>query len=298
MKASFLIELLGLRLGLALIDRLPLASTLFLSAGIADIAYLADRRRRQTAQSNIRRAGLATAPAAIHRIARESFRHFAGMAVESLRYDRVPELRQDPRLTLQVASGALDAIREPGRGVILLSGHIGNWEIAARLLSEIKPVVGMARGMKNPYTERLLRARKTGSAMQYMPKHNADMMRLFATLREGKILALLADQYAHDRGMMVDFFGTPASTHTSPALLHLITRAPLCFGWCRRDGPMAYTLFANEPIMVRSTGRREADVRAILVQFTSALEDAIRVAPEQYLWAHRRWRDARYDEGG
>ena len=198
-------------------DRLPLASTLFLSAGIADIAYLADRRRRQTAQSNIRRAGLATAPAAIHRIARESFRHFAGMAVESLRYDRVPELRQDPRLTLQVASGALDAIREPGRGVILLSGHIGNWEIAARLLSEIKPVVGMARGMKNPYTERLLRARKTGSAMQYMPKHNADMMRLFATLREGKILALLADQYAHDRG--------PAAPHHPGSALFRVVPA-------------------------------------------------------------------------
>ena len=292
MKPSFLIELLGLKLGLALIDRLPLAATLSISAGIADIAYMTDRQRRQTAQSNIRRTGLANAPDAVRRIARESFRHFACMAVESIRYDRVPELRQDPRISLQVAPGALAVAREPGRGVILVSGHVGNWEIAARLLSEIKPVVGMARGMKNPHTDRLLRARRAGSALQYMPKHGADTMRLFSTLRDGKILALLADQYARDRGMLVNFFGVPAATHTSPALLHLVTHAPLCFGWCRRDGPMAYTLFANEPIVFRPTGRREADVLAVLDQLTSALEDAVRMAPEQYLWAHRRWRDA------
>lgn len=296
MKARFLFEFLGLKLGLALIDRLPLSATLAMSAGIADIAYLADRRRRATAQGNIKRAGIATAPAEIRRIARQSFRHFASMAVESLRYDRVPALRKDPRLSLQAAAGAMDVLREPGRGVILISGHIGNWEIAARLLSEIKPVVGMARGMKNPRAEQLLRARKAGSAMQYMPKHDVDMMRLFATLRAGKILALLADQYARDRGAMVEFFGVPASTHTSPALLHLVTRAPLCFGWCRRDGPMAYTLFANEPIMARPTGRREEDVQAILVQLTSALEQAILMAPEQYLWAHRRWRDRPEDQ--
>lgn len=291
MKAGFLIELLGLKLGLALLDRWSLSTTLSFAAGLADIAYLADRQRRRTAQNNIRRAGLASTPDAIRGLARESFRHFAAMAVESLRYDRVPALRQDPRISLQVAPSALAAIREPGRGIILISGHIGNWEIAARLLSEIKPVVGMARNMKNPYTDTLLRARKAGSAMQYMPKHDADIMRLLSTLRTGRILALLADQHAHDRGMMVNFFNVPASTHTSPALLHLITRAPLCFGWCRRDGPMAYTLFAHEPIMVRPTGQRETDVRTVLNQLTSSLESAIRMAPQQYLWAHRRWRD-------
>jgi KDO2-lipid IV(A) lauroyltransferase len=291
-KTGFLIELLGLKLGLALIDRLPLASTLALAKGISDITYLADRGRRKTAQSNIRRAGLAGSPDAVRRIARESFRHFACMAVETIRYDRVPELTQDPRIILQVDPRTMAVVREPGRGVILASGHIGNWEIAARLLSEIKPVVGMARGMKNPHTDKLLRTRKASSAMQYMPKHDADMMRLFTTLREGKILALLADQHAHIRGMMVNFLGTPASTHTSPALLHLVTRAPLCFGWCRRDGPMAYTLFAHEPIEFRSTGRREDDVRAVLEELTAALESAIRMAPEQYLWAHRRWRAA------
>jgi len=93
--------------------------------------------------------------------------------------------------------------------------------------------------------------------------------------------------------MMVDFFGVPASTHTSPALLHLVTRAPLSFGYCLRTGRMAYKMVALAPIRHEPTGNKEKDVRAVLQTIHRCLEDAIRAHPEQYLWAHRRWRKVR-----
>ena len=73
-------------------------------------------------------------------------------------------------------------------------------------------------------------------------------------LRKGEALALLTDQHAFSRGMMVDFFGHPASTHTTAAMLHLVTRAPLTFAWCRRTGVMSFELGTTELIRRERSG--------------------------------------------
>jgi KDO2-lipid IV(A) lauroyltransferase len=119
---------------------------------------------------------------------------------------------------------------------------------------------------------------------------DADAGRFLSVLKAGEILALLVDQYAKGQPTMVDFFGIPASTHPSPALLHLVTRKPLCFGYCLRTGPMRFRLVAGQPISFKPTGNRENDVQAILLELNHLLENAIRETPDQYLWAHRRWR--------
>ena len=143
--------------------------------------------------------------------------------------------------------------------------------------------------MNNPYTDALMKKRKPRNAFTLTPKHSANMGRLLKTLRSGNILALLTDQHAR-HGMMVDFFGISASTHTSHAMLHLITKTPMCFGYCVKTGPMQFMLKASLPITVPRTGKRDEDVRGILEQLSRELETAIRAYPEQYLWAHRRWR--------
>jgi KDO2-lipid IV(A) lauroyltransferase len=184
-------------------------------------------------------------------------------------------------------------LKEPGRGVILASGHLGNWEFAARLVSDFKPVVGVAREMNNPYTARLLAPHRVSDRFRTTPKHDPDPGRFLSTLKRGEMLALLVDQHAREHGMPIDFFGMPASTVTSPALLHLVTRAPVVFGYCVRREPGRYLLAAADPVIRPPTGDKEADVRAVLRTLTAHLEDAVRRYPEQYLWAHRRWRVGR-----
>ena len=90
--------------------------------------------------------------------------------------------------------------------------------------------------------------------------------------------------------MAVDFFGHPAQTHTSAALLHLVAKAPLCFAACWRTGPMSFELETSPPIKHERTGKKDNDIRAILEELNHHLEGMIRRHPEQYLWAHRRWR--------
>jgi KDO2-lipid IV(A) lauroyltransferase len=144
--------------------------------------------------------------------------------------------------------------------------------------------------MNNPYTNELMKKRKPRNRFTLTPKHDADMGRLLTTLKQGSVLALLIDQHARKGGMMIDFFGIPASTHTSHAMLHLITKTPMCFGYCVKTGPMKFKFKALPPIDITKTGKRDDDVKAILAALTKELEDAIRAYPEQYLWAHRRWR--------
>ena len=115
--------------------------------------------------------------------------------------------------------------------------------------------------------------------------------RFASILRDGEVLALLGDQFAGPRGVMIDFFGHPASTHSTAAMLHLVTRAPMCFAWCRRTGPMKFEIGTTGLIRHERSGDRKRDVREILERLNHELERVIREAPEQYLWAHRRWRD-------
>lgn len=280
-----------LRVGLALLDRMPMPACERLACVIADVAYRLASSRRRIARENLLRSGIASTPAEATRLARASFRHFATLVVESLRSGEFfNENNWRDRVEIDIPPATLELLQAPGRGIILASGHFGNWEIAAQLLSFIKPVVGLTRGFNNPESDRLMQARKPRNRFRLEPKHSTDTSRLLTVLKQGDILALMMDQHARDRGMVINFLGQPASTHTSAALLHLITGAPLVFGTCARTGMMRYKLTATEPLVAPKTGNKETDLRWILEALTRHLETAIRAYPEQYLWGHRRWR--------
>lgn len=291
-KIEHLLEYIGIRLLLAIVDHLPLSFSERIARFLADIWYTLKQPRRETAKENIRRSGVASNPSEIDRIARDSFRHFAVLIIESLKSDLFfTEDNWREKIELDIPESTMKLFYNPDQGIILISGHFGNWEVAAQLLSFLKPVTAITRHMRNPYANKIMLKRKPKNRVTLTPKHDADTGRFLATLKNGHMLALLNDQYAKNRGMMVNFFGIPASTHTSPALLHFITKAPLCFGYCVRTGPMQFKLKALEPMVFKPTGDRAKDTRLVLETLNHELEKAVREYPEQYLWAHRRWRD-------
>jgi KDO2-lipid IV(A) lauroyltransferase len=285
------IEWLAARAGLYLIDSLSFEGGARLADTLGGLGFWILPNRRRTAIDNVRRAGLADTPRDARRIALESFRHFARVVVESLQFSRLFEDDSwRAHVTLNLDEGARTALEEPGTGLILASGHLGNWEIAAQVLSTLKPVVGITRDMNNPHTDAMMKARKPRNRFRLEPKHTMSLTRFISVLKNGEALAMLFDQHARDRGMIIPFLGRPASTHTSIALLHLITRAPICFGSCIRTGPMQFTVTASQPIRHLPTGDKAADIQCILERLNHHLEKAVHAHPGQYLWAHRRWR--------
>jgi KDO2-lipid IV(A) lauroyltransferase len=286
----YLLEFIAFSCALICVRVLPLRCTEWLAHRAGDLWYLCGRRRRLTARSNIRRAGIASEAKEVDRIAQASFRHFMLVLLETFKstFILTPQMWRE-RTTVNIAQDVQDVLDDDTQGLILTSAHLGNWEVAAHALSRMKPVTGISRQMNNPFVERLIQKYKPSDRFTLTPKNDSNNSRLINVLKRGEILAVMVDQSAGRRGMMVDFFNHPASTHTSAALLHLVTGAALCFGYCTRVGPMSFHVTTTPLIRVKPTGDKQRDVRFILDQLNRHIEAAIRKAPEQYNWAHRRW---------
>jgi len=176
-------------------------------------------------------------------------------------------------------------------GVVVLTGHLGNWEMAGAGMAALGlPLDVVGKGMANRrFEEDLFETReKLGLRMIEMSDAPKGVLR---SLRRGRVAALLGDQNAHRNGVFLPFFGRLAATSRGPALFALRTDAPVFVGFSIREPGWAqrYTLVAKRLEFDR-TGDMEVDVTSLLTAFHGMLESAIRSAPEQYFWQHRRWK--------
>ncbi len=114
---------------------------------------------------------------------------------------------------------------------------------------------------------------------------------ILAVLRGGGVLSFLADQDAGQRGLYVDFFGRPASTHKAIALLAIEHNAPIVVGYARRIGhEFRYEVGCADVIFPEEWTGTAEDARILTQRYTKAIETIVRRDPDQYLWLHRRWK--------
>lgn len=177
-----------------------------------------------------------------------------------------------------------------GRGGILVSAHLGNWE----LLGHALPFIGLAthvlaRPLDNPLLERyILGVRESGMRTLIMKRGSGAAIERI--LREGGFVSLLVDQDAGRKGAFVPFMGRLASTWRSPALLSMRTGAPILPGCCLRKKGGGFKVYVGDPIYPRETADVSAETLRITACFTRQIEDWVRRRPGQYLWLHRRWK--------
>ncbi len=194
------------------------------------------------------------------------------------------------RITLVGHEQVVDRLLKGGP-LIMLTGHFGNWEMAGYLFGVFGfPPNSVARTLDNPYLDRFLRSFRERTGQKMIPKKGGyDQM--LDVLRTGGVLSFLADQDAGERGMFVEFFGRPASTHKAIALMAIEHKAPVVVGYARRIGPgFRYEVGCTELFDPDEWTGTADDARLLTQRYTSALEAIIRRDPEQYLWLHRRWK--------
>jgi KDO2-lipid IV(A) lauroyltransferase len=185
----------------------------------------------------------------------------------------------------------LQAALEMGRGVILVTGHYGNWEIAAAAVAARGvPIAAIVRRQGNRLVDARLDGLRRHLGVETIYQSDAPS-RVPRVLRKGGVVGIVGDQDARRAGLFVPFFGRPASTHRGPALFALKLRAPVFACVARRlPGAVGRYVVAGEQIDPPRTGELEADVRALTAALAARLEAEIREAPEQYFWFHRRWK--------
>jgi len=224
------------------------------------------------------------------RVARASYAHFGREAVVMFRAGGWSAERVLER-TEMVGFEPFREAAESGSGLVLLTGHIGNWEIGgAAIAARGMPFDVVGKGMSNRSFQADLFAARERFGMRVIEMGDAGRA-ASRSLRQGRVVALLGDQHAHSGGIPLPFFGRPAQTTRGPALLVGGTGAPVWVAFATRDpGPSQRYTVTFQPLHFSPTGRVEEDAETLMAAYASVLEEAIRATPEQYFWHHRRWK--------
>ena len=176
-----------------------------------------------------------------------------------------------------------DAIKRKS-GTVLVSAHFGSWEILGHWFGVNNyPLVGIAQRQKNKGANLFFEEKRELSGIKQVYRKSS-MDSLYEILNANKILGLVSDQDARGRGIFVDFFNKPASTHKGAALFHLNTNASLIFGICVQKNIGKYRV---EFIPINP---KKKSIEYITQLYTTIIEQSIKKYPEQYFWFHNRWK--------
>lgn len=292
------VEYAGYRALEAFLTLLPEGLAGRLGAGLGWAAGSVLRIRRGDVDRNLETAFPEADLTWRRRVARRCYAHLGRelSALTSMRHWPPEELHD--RVRLVGFEGVIEAVQE-SRGVVLLTAHLGNWEIAGAGIATLGfPLDVVGKGMANRRMERRLFDLRERAGMRMIEIEDArqDVLR---SLRGGRVTALLGDQNAHRHGVFLPFFGRLAATHRGAALFALRSRAPVFVGYAIREpGPKARYTLAARRLQYRVTGDLDRDVRSMLTAYHEDLERSIREAPEQYFWPHRRWKTRPSEEQG
>jgi KDO2-lipid IV(A) lauroyltransferase len=217
------------------------------------------------------------------KVTRRMFVHFAESLWELSRLHRsVPELDSEARRTL-------DAALAEGKGAVLISGHIGNWELMGQAIAAAGyPIATIAKPSYDPRVTEWLEKWRTAHGLQVVWRDEGNAGKtILRVLRQNGLMGFLIDQNTRTAGDYVPFFGRPAFTPTMPVAIALRTGAPIIFCWHHRRQKQHNLTF--ERIHYAPTGDTKHDVSALTAMLNARLESAIRMVPEQWVWLHSRW---------
>jgi KDO2-lipid IV(A) lauroyltransferase len=282
---------LGLFLAVrAAVRALPAAAARPAGAALGELIWLLGIRRRTVAR-NLRLVFPELSGSRRRRIARRCFRHFGAMTCDTVSMSRLDAVDLCRRLTL-VGWERLDEAESHGRGLLVLSAHLGNWEVAARPIGLYRgPFHVVVRPFNNPLVYRYLAAERERFGEVQIAKRGA-AKQLFRVVRQGGRAGVVMDQRVRpDQGIVLPFLGHPALVTPLPASVALRTGAPAVplVAWPEAGG--RYRVEVGEPILPPvGEERGEEAVAALSRRYLAALEADIRRHPEQWLWMHRRWR--------
>jgi KDO2-lipid IV(A) lauroyltransferase len=286
---DFLVYLI-VRLLVCVLQALSFEAASAFARFLAWLAYHVDKRHRLVALENVEKAFPGRySDAERDALVRQVYRHFCTLVVEIVHIPRKLHVGNwKDHIVLDDGKRIVECLLS-GRPLLIVTGHFGNWEMAGYALGLFGFTThAIARPLDNPYLDDFLRSFREGTGQKLLAKHG-DFERMEEILRTGGVIATLADQDAGQRGLFVDFFGRPASTHKAVALMALEHQVPMIVvGTPRLDG--RYHILTADAIYPEDYDRTPDAVRAITQRFTSDLEALVRRAPEQYFWLHRRWK--------
>lgn len=274
--------------GLAwILNHLPRRWAIICGRGLGILLYSIFPYRKDVARTNLQQAFPDYSRKRRQAILRRTYQHFGIMLVDFL---RMPLLSQDNLSSvIKMEEDQLQEAIRKGSGALIMSAHIGNWELIVPALTKNSyPLVTVMVPQRGPGGSFIQSIRETTGGQWISKKSSTrEMLRL---LKEGKFLALAGDQDSRRSGIWVSFFDQQSSRPRGGAVFALQTGAPMLASWCLLRDDYRYQLkFTPIPTDNLPQGK-EAAIAELTQRYLTSVEEVVRQYPEQYFWFHRMWK--------
>ncbi len=290
-KTRYFIEYLLLRGVVGIINRLSEKHVRAVASFFGHLWYALDPKHRAIAQANIQSAFPGMSGDNRTRILKESYVNIIETFMIFPRMARFDSTVVEQKFTFECEDYYEEAVRR-GKGVFLLTGHIGNWEFAAAAHSiRHHGLVAVAKDIHNPSIDAYIKSLRRNALVEVVRPRNA-VFRLLRSLKQGKTIAMLLDQNTlKHEAVFVDFFGRPAATQYAMALMALKTGAAVVPGFITRNAVTGgYIIRYEKPLSADDVQDRDAAVQILTQHYTAILEHQIRRAPALWFWVHNRFK--------
>ncbi|MBI1805190.1 MAG: lysophospholipid acyltransferase family protein [Ignavibacteria bacterium] len=273
-----------------LVLALPLRSAQRFGVLIGRAAYHVIASRRRVALDNLAHAFPEKNRQELIAIAKGAFSNYGIAMMEFLWFPRLDErtvraLVRPKNIEMMVDGHA------KGKGMVMLSGHFGNWELiafAGAYLGKQRFTI-IVQTQSNRSIDRVINRHRCLLGNRVVPM-GMSIREIITTLRTGGIVAIAPDQSGPIEGAFVDFFGRRVATHQGPAVFSLRTGAPIQMGFLIRQKDGTYDAVFEEVPSSDLTGDSEENIIELTRRHTALLERYIRRYPDHWLWMHRRWK--------
>jgi len=278
---------------------MPRASARWLGARVGALAYHVLGRLRRVGLRNLALAYPTWEAARREQVLQIAYRNLGWLLAEFCLMGRYTAEDAGKFIVYDGLQHYLQA-RARGKGVLIVTGHLGAWELSSFYHSMVGYPMGMViRRLDNPLVDAFVNRTRCQHGNRVI--HKDDFARgLISSMRSGETVGILMDtNMTPPQGVFVPFFGVPACTASGLARIALKTDCAVLPGflvWDEADS--RYVLRFGAALELIRTGDAEADAVANTAQFTAAIEAAIRQNPEQWLWMHRRWKTRPAGEQG
>lgn len=286
------LQYFGVRVASMCMQCWPVNANLRAAKRLGDLLYRFDRKHRERALANLRRSFPELSEKEREVLARRSMQELFMFFVEmffTTRLIRIDTWAQ--YIVLENFTGPLELMVRRDGGLIMLTGHFGNFEILGYLLATLGfPTSSVARPLDNPYLSEYVFGVREKQGQRIIDKRGATND-VVDVIESGGAVGFVADQNAGSKGVFVDFFGRKASTYKSIALLAMQYEVPVVIGYARRlNDEFKFVVGAQDVIFPADWKEQNDPLRYITQRYTKALENAVRADPGQYWWVHRRWK--------
>ena len=214
-------------------------------------------------------------------ILKDSYRFFI---YSSMQFLSLPKSINNSNISVKGIQHLNNALKKK-KGVLLVSGHFGLWELLLGWFGVNKyPLLLIGQKQNNIGADKFINELRKNNGIKILPR-KSPLKLMYKSLENNDILALASDQDAKKSGVFINFFGMKASTPKGAALFHLKSKSPIIFVTCHMENINNYIL---NILPVKTY--QQSDIESITISYTCLLENIIKEHPEQYFWFHRRWK--------